>query len=194
MTIGERIRALRHMHEYPQSFLAETVGIKKQTLYKYENDIITNIPIDKLISIAAALGVSPAYLIGCDEESPEKKWIYDFRDRLGEALGNVDTIDATESYTDLQRFWDIVEGKISITLPEAYEISSDIDVSFLYLCGITDTDKMPTPVSVDGLDDLDKLLIQHLRNLTPDVKRMILAQLQVMKESQQERQPSSAQE
>ena len=45
MTIGERIRALRHMHEYPQSFLAETVGIKKQTLYKYENDIITNIPI-----------------------------------------------------------------------------------------------------------------------------------------------------
>lgn len=184
MTIGERIRALRHMHEYPQSFLAETVGIKKQTLYKYENDIVTNIPIDKLMSIATALGVSPAYLIGCDEESPEEKWIYDFRDRLGETLGNIDTIDGADSYTNLQRLWDIVEGKISITLPEAYEISNEINVSFLYLCGITDTEETPTPVSEDGLSDIEQLLMGYVKSLTPDQQKMLLAQMQVLIESQ----------
>ena len=177
MTIGERIRALRHMHEYPQSFLAETVGIKKQTLYKYENDIVTNIPIDKLMSIATALGVSPAYLIGCDEESPEEKWIYDFRDRLGETLGNIDTIDGADSYTNLQRLWDIVEGKISITLPEAYEISNEINVSFLYLCGITDTEETPTPVSEDGLDEQDRQLVELMKKLSADQKAFLLAQL-----------------
>ena len=79
MTIGKRIRTLRHMREYPQSFLADAVGIKKQTLYKYENDIITNIPIDNLISIANALGVSPSYLIGCNDEEPESSWVQVFQ-------------------------------------------------------------------------------------------------------------------
>ena len=33
-------------------------------LYKYETGIVTNIPLDKLESIAACLGVAPGYLAG----------------------------------------------------------------------------------------------------------------------------------
>ena len=44
--------------------LADKVGILKQTMYKYENDVTTNIPSDKIELIADALGVSPAAIMG----------------------------------------------------------------------------------------------------------------------------------
>lgn len=194
MTIGERIRTLRYMREYPQSFLADAVGIKKQTLYKYENDIITNIPLDNLISIAHALGVSPAYLIGFDEKPPESNWAPIFRDRLSGYLCNIDVDD--DACIDMNRLWSIAEGKISITLLDAYEISKGIGVSFLYLCGIIDeedTEEEPTPVAEDGLDDMEKLLMRYVKDLTEDQKQMLLAQMQVMIEAQKKSPISSGQ-
>ena len=44
MSIGERIRNKRESLNISQTDLAMRVGISKQTLYKYENDIIENIP------------------------------------------------------------------------------------------------------------------------------------------------------
>lgn len=64
MTKGERILELRDRRGIGQTDLAEMVGISKQTLYKYENNIVTNIPSDKIEAIADALNVSPAYLMG----------------------------------------------------------------------------------------------------------------------------------
>lgn len=63
-TIGQRIKDKRIEQGLQQIELAEKAHISKQTLYKYENDIITNIPSDKLEDIANALDVSPAYLMG----------------------------------------------------------------------------------------------------------------------------------
>ena len=66
MTKGQRIRNKREALNIQQTDFAKKVGISKQTLYKYENDIITNIPSDKLEEIAAALHVTPSYLMGWD--------------------------------------------------------------------------------------------------------------------------------
>ena len=44
--------------------MADSICVSKQTLYKYENDIITNIPSDKIEEISALTGVSPAYIMG----------------------------------------------------------------------------------------------------------------------------------
>lgn len=64
MTVGERIKNLRLKLEMSQVDFANKIGVSKQTLYKYENNIITNIPSDK-IECAARLGnVSPASLMG----------------------------------------------------------------------------------------------------------------------------------
>ena len=68
MTIGEKIKLLRESNKLTQTDLAEKVGTTKQNIYKYENGIITNIPSDKIELIAAILGVSPAYLMGWDEQ------------------------------------------------------------------------------------------------------------------------------
>ena len=64
MTIGERIKRLRELKGISQIDLAKQINISKQNLYKYENNIITNIPSDKIERISQVLRVSPAYLMG----------------------------------------------------------------------------------------------------------------------------------
>ena len=68
MTIGERIREARTAKGLTQEQLAEQVHVTKQAVYKYETGIVTNIPLDKLESIAACLGVAPGYLVGWQDE------------------------------------------------------------------------------------------------------------------------------
>lgn len=64
MTRGERIKQCRERVGMGQTELAEKIGTSKQNLYKYENDIITNIPSDIIEKIAAALDCTPQYLMG----------------------------------------------------------------------------------------------------------------------------------
>lgn len=56
ITLGNRIENLRESINDPQTELAEKFGVSKQTLYKYENNIVTNIPSDKIKLIAKTLG------------------------------------------------------------------------------------------------------------------------------------------
>lgn len=67
MTIGERIKSLRERKKLTQTELAEIVGTSKQNIYKYENNIITNIPSDKIEIIAGCFNVSPSYLMGWEQ-------------------------------------------------------------------------------------------------------------------------------
>lgn len=68
MKIGERIKDLRLRNGMSQVELSQRIGISKQSLYKYENSIITNIPSDKIELIADALNTSPSYLMGWTDE------------------------------------------------------------------------------------------------------------------------------
>lgn len=69
MTIGERIKEKRSEKKMSLDDLAKIAGVARQTIYKYENNIITNIPSDKIEAIANALLVTPAYLMGWEEQS-----------------------------------------------------------------------------------------------------------------------------
>lgn len=71
MTKGERIKKLREARGLSQVELAEKINIGKQNLYKYENDIITNIPSDKIELIAEVLNSTPSYIMGW-EDAPVK--------------------------------------------------------------------------------------------------------------------------
>ena len=66
---GERIRIARESKRMSQGELGKSCGITKQTIYKYETGVITNIPLDKLQSIADVLGVSSVYLAGWEDKS-----------------------------------------------------------------------------------------------------------------------------
>lgn len=67
MSIGYRIKELRESQKVTQTELAERIGTSKQNIYKYETGVITNIPSDKIEAIAEFFHVSPAYLMGWEE-------------------------------------------------------------------------------------------------------------------------------
>ena len=64
MTVGDRIRKTRSDLGLSQTELAEKTSSSKQTIYKHETNIITNIPSDKIEKIAKVLDTTPAYLMG----------------------------------------------------------------------------------------------------------------------------------
>ena len=67
MTIGQRIRAARERRDMTLDEVAQRCNTTKQTIFKYENEIVTNIPYDKIVLLSNALDVSPSYLFGWDE-------------------------------------------------------------------------------------------------------------------------------
>ena len=67
MTVGERIKKIRTEKDMQQIDLALKCDISKQTLYKYENNIVTNIPLPTITKIAKALNVSEAIIMGWED-------------------------------------------------------------------------------------------------------------------------------
>ena len=83
MTVGERIKKVRNKHGMSQVDFADKINVSKQTLYKYENNIITNIPSDKIEAAARLGNVSPAYLMGwtiSDEDIANVFVLHDLED------------------------------------------------------------------------------------------------------------------
>lgn len=74
MSIGAKIAELRTKRGISQTELAELLGTTKQTIYKYETGLVTNIPLDKIERISEVLETSPSHLMGWD--SPPKESFY----------------------------------------------------------------------------------------------------------------------
>lgn len=64
MTTGEKIKQTRIAQNMTMEEFAEKIGTTKQNIYKYENGIVTNIPLPKIQAMAKVLGVEPGWLAG----------------------------------------------------------------------------------------------------------------------------------
>ena len=112
MTVGDRIKYRRNELNISQVDLAEKVKISKQRLYKYENNIVTNIPSDVLEVIAYHLEVSPAYLMGWDS-----------------VLQEADTDEVIEFLTDIS-FYEHIKKLRSLSKERRQTIYDTIDFWF----------------------------------------------------------------
>lgn len=70
MGLGEKIKFSRENAGLTQEELGKKCGTTKQTIFKYETGVVTNIPIDRLEMIAKAVNVSAAWLLGWEVEQP----------------------------------------------------------------------------------------------------------------------------
>lgn len=68
MLLSERIRQARELKGFSQRDLASAMHVTHTTIYKYENGVITNIPINRLEQFSNVLGVSKLWLIGVDDD------------------------------------------------------------------------------------------------------------------------------
>jgi len=66
--IGNRIKELRKQNKLSMEELARAVGTSRQNIHRYERGIITNIPRNKVVALATALGTTPSELMGWESE------------------------------------------------------------------------------------------------------------------------------
>ena len=62
--IANKLKELRKARGLTLEELAEKVGTSKQTIHRYENGVITNIPPEKVEILASALSTTPSHLMG----------------------------------------------------------------------------------------------------------------------------------
>ena len=74
---GDRIRELRIQHDMTLDDVAKYLGINRQAVYKYEQGIVTNIPLDKIEKMAALFGTTPDYIAGWTDDT--KKYEMDLQ-------------------------------------------------------------------------------------------------------------------
>lgn len=142
MTVGERIKEVREKTGMSQVDFADKINVSKQTLYKYENNLITNIPSDKIEAAAKVGGVSPAYLMGWDIQKErlsayylalskhEDKLITEYRklNNMGKAkvLQTVQEMNCSPLYNDnYQEELKAAHARTDIDIPEGTDTSDD---------------------------------------------------------------------
>lgn len=65
--VANRLKELRRKAGLTLEELAEKIETSKQTIHRYENGVIANIPHEKIKKLATALDVSPSELMGWEE-------------------------------------------------------------------------------------------------------------------------------
>ncbi len=82
MTTGEKITKCRKEKGLTQGQLAETLGVTRQAVSRWEGDLAFP-ETDTLMKMSRLFGVSCDYLLNYDEQSPppqEGKFVFDFKD------------------------------------------------------------------------------------------------------------------
>lgn len=75
MTTGQRIKARRKQLGISAEKLADKLDISPATIYRYENGDIEKVPGERLAQIAETLSVTPAFLLGLENEHSTVKQI-----------------------------------------------------------------------------------------------------------------------
>lgn len=121
MSIGKRIKSAREQKNMTLDEVAKLCNTTKQTIFKYENEIVTNIPYDKIVLLAKALGVSPSYLF--EWEEPET------------------AVPGDSLFSPLPRMkqWKVLGGTacgdpLHMELEETITAPADIDADYVFRC------------------------------------------------------------
>lgn len=129
MTKGERIKSLRDALGMSQVALADKINVSKQTLYKYENDIITNIPSDKVEEIADVLGTTPAYIMGWNTTTTSKTTLQLDEHKLLTNYRKLNNTGKAKAQEDVEDLTQIPKYTADATLIQAAHARTDIDVT-----------------------------------------------------------------
>ena len=110
MTKGQRIRKRREQACISQTDFAKSIGVSKQTLYKYENDIITNIPSDVIEKMSFRLNCTPGYIMGWDKELIELRKDFHETEALFEYAKKIAEL-PPEQRTNVMQYIDFVSNR-----------------------------------------------------------------------------------
>ena len=169
MTKGERIKARREALNFSQTYVAEKIQVKKQTLYKYENNIISNIPSDKIESLARVLDTTASYLMGWTNDI-ENKPIQEIKatSRMARiALESDPNSNASKAMINYELERTISASPEILELISYYKALKDEDKKTLFLCA-ANLNKDNKPIICN--DKIEKELIKSFRIASKDIR------------------------
>lgn len=105
-TKGDRLRALRENAGLTLEEVAERLSITRQAIYKYEKNIVTNIPSDKIEALAKLYDSTPEYIMGWDPVD----FIVELDDDVKDLIEYKSFL-SPESWNDLKRFAEFLKSK-----------------------------------------------------------------------------------
>jgi transcriptional regulator with XRE-family HTH domain len=175
-TIGECLRTARKNVGMTQRQVANAIGITESTYCGYE--INRRQPsIDKIIQLASVLNVSCDYLLGVKPLQTEAFSMAKLSERIKECRTShgmtlVQLADLTGVKDATVQRWE--SGNIKNVKYETVETLANVfHCTPAYLMGWSD-EKSPTPISEDGLDDLDRQLLSRIKTMSQERKRALL--------------------
>lgn len=71
MTVSDRIRAQMERLSLSYGELAAATGLSKSAVHRYATGQTDKVPTEALEKLARALGVTPAYLTGWEQDAPQ---------------------------------------------------------------------------------------------------------------------------
>ena len=106
MLLSERLKKLRLGKGMSQVELAKLMNTTKQTIYKYEHDIIGNIPLERIEQYGRIFHVTPAYICGWEEYPNEESKLMALYNRLNDEgksklLDYADDLVQSKKYTEI---------------------------------------------------------------------------------------------
>ncbi len=186
--ISDRLLSEIERKQYSYGELARITGIPKSAIQRYATGGTPKIPMDRLETLATALGVSPEYLLGWNESREDGDFTNFDKERFREAMGEM-------SSADLARKLDCPKSSISMYLSGQREpskmavqlIALNLGVNPAWLAGL-DVPKFSNAkiISVkektaaeagSSVDEKHARLLELFDLLSDDQKEMIIAQL-----------------
>jgi hypothetical protein len=71
VSIGKKLKMLRTKFNLTQEDIAKLLNVKRETIHKYENDIIKNIKYETVVKLAKIFNTTTEYLLGLDNNESE---------------------------------------------------------------------------------------------------------------------------
>lgn len=170
-TVGSRIHQRRQELGMSADELAAKLGKNRATVYRYESDDIENFPISVIDSLANALQVSPAYLMGWSEvqffagREVSGKMSETFREKLAHIIETRDGADLAATGLDLREVRLIINGTEPLSLDIACQLAEQLGEGLDSMLGLDTAKSAP-----DDGSGLDMAIINMLISLPDDKK------------------------
>lgn len=103
MTKGARIKQLREAKGLTQEELAKLLNTTKQTVSKYEKEIVTNIPSDRIENMAKILDTTPEYILGWEKVQKNNDIMADIVIRMRVDSDFLSVVEKLNAITDAEQ-------------------------------------------------------------------------------------------
>lgn len=107
-SVHEIIKERRESLGYSLNELAEKIGVNRSTVMRWENGDIENMKRDKIVSLAEALKISPAVIMGWEDiEEPKVA-------KVSDTVKNINTLASQLDHSSQERLLAYAQGMYDI--------------------------------------------------------------------------------